>query len=88
MFGILNFGHCDLPIDLAQGGESFDFAQDREPVERLVEPFVICVLLFVIWSFVNHYKSGPVRFYEDEQEDYIVIILFIVFVLVLGFSSN
>jgi hypothetical protein len=75
MFGILNFGHCDLPIDLAQGGE-------------LVEPFVICVLLFVIWSFVNHYKSGPVRFYEDEQEDYIVIILFIVFVLVLGFSSN
>ena len=28
-----------LPFDLAQGGESFDFAQDREPVERLVEPF-------------------------------------------------
>jgi hypothetical protein len=23
----------------AQGGESFNFAQDREPVERLVEPF-------------------------------------------------
>ena len=38
MFGILNFGHCDLPIDLAQGGESFDAAQDREPVERPVEP--------------------------------------------------
>ena len=34
-------GHCYLPFDLAQGGESFDFAQDREPVERLVEPFVI-----------------------------------------------
>ena len=38
-------GHCDLPFDLAQGGESFDFAQDREPVERhvkrLVEPFDI-----------------------------------------------
>jgi hypothetical protein len=34
-----------LPFDLAQGGESFDFAQDREPVERLVEPFVICVLV-------------------------------------------
>jgi hypothetical protein len=27
-FGILNFGHCDLPFDLAQGGE-------------LVEPFDI-----------------------------------------------
>jgi len=26
---------------LAQGGESFDFAQDREPVERLAEPFRI-----------------------------------------------
>jgi hypothetical protein len=31
--------YFDLPFDLAQGGESFDFAQDREPVERLVEPF-------------------------------------------------
>jgi hypothetical protein len=46
-FGILNFGLCDLPFDLAQGGgESFDSAQDREPVERLVEPFNICALLF------------------------------------------
>jgi hypothetical protein len=45
LFGILNLGHCDLPFDLAQGGgESFDFAQDREPVERLG----ICVLLFEI----------------------------------------
>jgi hypothetical protein len=27
-------------VDLAQGRESFDFAQDREPVERLAErPF-------------------------------------------------
>ena len=43
-FEFLNFGHWDLPFDLAQGGESFDFAQDREPVERLVEPFVIWVL--------------------------------------------
>jgi hypothetical protein len=49
LFGILNFSHCDLPFDLAQGGgESFDFAQDREPVERLVEPFVICLLAIVI----------------------------------------
>jgi len=43
-FGILNFGNWNLPFDLAQGGESFDFAQDREPVERLVEPFEICYL--------------------------------------------
>ncbi len=35
-FGILNFGHCDLPFDLAQGGE-------------LVEPFVIYDLLFEIF---------------------------------------
>jgi hypothetical protein len=44
---------------LAQGGESFDFAQDREPVEnselvevveRLVEPFVICNLELGIFS--------------------------------------
>jgi hypothetical protein len=34
-FEILNFGHCDLPFDLAQGGE-------------LVEPFDICVLEFGI----------------------------------------
>ena len=49
-FRISDFGHCDLPFDLTQGGESFDFAQDREPVEnpelvevveRLVEPFDI-----------------------------------------------
>ena len=33
LFGILNFGHCDLPFDLAQGGE-------------LVEPFDNCDLLF------------------------------------------
>jgi hypothetical protein len=59
---MLNFGHCDLPFDsfdlealdrLAQGGESFDFAQDREPVERLVEPFAICVLLFEIFQFLT-----------------------------------
>jgi len=50
LFGILNLGHCDLPFDLAQGGgESLDFAQDREPVELLVEPFGICDLLFEIF---------------------------------------
>jgi hypothetical protein len=26
-----------MPFGFAQGHESFDFAQDREPVERLVE---------------------------------------------------
>jgi len=31
-----------LDFNLNKSGESFDFAQDREPVERLVEPFVIC----------------------------------------------
>ena len=44
--GIFKFRIWILLFDLAQGGESFDFAQDREPVERLVEPFGICVLLF------------------------------------------
>ena len=45
--GILDFGHCDLPFDPAQGGgEPCEPAQDREPVERLVEPFGICYLLF------------------------------------------
>ena len=60
---VLNFSHCDLPFDsfdlealdrLAQGGESFDFAQDREPVERLVEPFGIFILLFGLF-----YLSKP-----------------------------
>ena len=46
LFGILNLGHWDLPFDFAQGGESFDFAQDREPVERPVEPFGVWCLEF------------------------------------------
>jgi len=45
----LNFSPWYLPFDLAQGGESFDFAQDREPVERLVEPFEICILVLGIF---------------------------------------
>jgi hypothetical protein len=44
LFGILKFGHCDLPIDLAQGGEP---VENPELVE-VVEPFVICVLLMLI----------------------------------------
>jgi len=39
LFGILNFGHCDLPFDLAQGGG------------ELVEPFGICDLLFEIFYY-------------------------------------
>ena len=34
-----SFDH-EAPDRLAQGGESFNLTQDREPVERLVEPFV------------------------------------------------
>jgi hypothetical protein len=39
----LQFDLLDLEaLDrLAQGGESFDFAQDREHVERLFEPFLV-----------------------------------------------
>jgi hypothetical protein len=44
----LKFKSLGFTLRLAQGGESFDFAQDREPVERLVEPFDICVLDFGI----------------------------------------
>jgi hypothetical protein len=49
---ILPFDPFDLEaLDrLAQGGESFDSAQDREPVERLVEPFAICVFVLGVFS--------------------------------------
>ena len=59
MFGILNFGLCDLPFDLTQGSESLDFAQDREPVERLAEPFGMCDLLFEIFNYLYEtFKSS------------------------------
>ena len=35
-------------INARQGGESFDSAQDREPVERLVEPFEFWFLVLGI----------------------------------------
>jgi hypothetical protein len=35
-----------LPFDVAQSGESFDYAQDREPVE----PFAVCFLVLGILS--------------------------------------
>jgi hypothetical protein len=47
--GHLNFGDSNLPFGLAQGGESFDFAQDREPVEWLVEPFRISNFGFPVY---------------------------------------
>jgi hypothetical protein len=64
LFGSLEVGIWILPFDLAQGGESFDFAQDREPVEnselvevveRLVEPFDICYLALVIFYIYRHH---------------------------------
>jgi hypothetical protein len=45
-FGHLYLGYHGLPFDFAQGGESFDAAQDREPVERLVEPFRVSSFVF------------------------------------------
>ncbi len=51
-WGILNLGHWDLPFDRVQGGESFDFAQDREPVERRVEPFEIGFLVLGIFMIL------------------------------------
>ncbi len=44
-FVISNFGHCDLPFDLAQSGE-------------LVEPFGICDLLFEIFFLKPESASG------------------------------
>jgi hypothetical protein len=52
---VIDYWNLRFTLRLAQGGESFDFAQDREPVEnpelvevveRLVEPFVIWCLKF------------------------------------------
>jgi hypothetical protein len=39
LLGILALGIWNLPFDLAQGGE-------------LVEPFVICDLIFGAWNFL------------------------------------
>jgi hypothetical protein len=42
----LNVDHWVLPFDMAQGGESFDVAQDPEVLEGLVEPFRVSCLGF------------------------------------------
>jgi hypothetical protein len=44
----LNFGHCYLPFDLAQGGG------------ELVEPFVICDLLFEIFPNQLPHSALPI----------------------------
>jgi hypothetical protein len=49
-FEDLNFGHWALPFDVAQGGESFDLAQDPEGLEGLVEPFRVSCFGFRILS--------------------------------------
>ena len=41
---LLSFPRRRESSDLAQGGESIDVAQDREPVERRVEPLLFLVL--------------------------------------------
>jgi hypothetical protein len=48
--GNLNFGHFIL---------SFDFAQDREPVERLAEPFRISD--FVLRIYTREYGEGKAK---------------------------
>ena len=52
--GHLYLRNYGLPFVFAQGGESFDLAQDREPVERLVEPFRVS-------SFVFRASPSPLR---------------------------
>ena len=59
LFGHLDFGNSNLPFDLAQGGESFDAAQNREPVERLVEPFRISNLVLRISGLAGEGGSSP-----------------------------
>ena len=60
-FGHLGFGHSRLPFDLAQGGESFDFAQDHEPVERLVEPFRVSDFVFRFYAIKAGAPYAPLQ---------------------------
>jgi hypothetical protein len=53
LFEILNFGHCDLPFDLAQGGG------------ELVEPFGICDLLFYFFFLKPESAGGGGLTIED-----------------------
>jgi hypothetical protein len=58
----------------AQDRESFGPAQDRVPVERLVEPFVMCELVLVIFSlkegvYTQIYHTTFVTFLWDMTID-------------------
>jgi hypothetical protein len=56
----LEYLNFDIALRLAQGGESFDFAQDREPVERLAEPFCISNFLFrILIESMKWYNVNP-----------------------------
>jgi hypothetical protein len=75
MFGSLGIGICDLPFDFAQGGESFDFAQDREPVEPYeiwcLELGILAVCGTSLWVLTSRFihvtapaaKQQPIRQY-------------------------
>jgi len=52
VFEILNFGHWDLPFDLAQGGE---------PVESIWD------LFFGAWNFSSHEKCHRKQILEYSQ---------------------
>jgi hypothetical protein len=60
-FGHLNFGYSILSFDFAQDGESFDSAQDREPVERLVEPFRVSGFVLRICVIKAELPCAPLR---------------------------
>ena len=70
----LTVGHLTLPLDLAQGVESFDSAQDREtcrraqvvpPVERLVESFRISCFGSSTVSLQRHCQKSLTCAIED-----------------------
>ena len=50
------------PFDFAQGGESFDFAQDREPVERPVEPRISPavggLVRYDVWGLLKAFSAA------------------------------
>jgi len=66
LFGILNFGHCDLPFDLAQGGEVVSPSTLLRTVSLSIGLsnhliFVFCDLKFFITE-TQHLKSQVVTY--------------------------
>jgi hypothetical protein len=53
-----------FPFGFAQGGESFDLAQDREPVERPVEPRVSTAIFGLARSKIPTSSAGNDSFFE------------------------